>query len=105
MSRSDDERIADIVEAAREVAALVSRGRAAYDADRVLQLALERLLEIIGEASVSLSAEQRANRPGIPWRDIVRLRDLVAHHYQRVDPDLLWTVATEDVVSLVAALA
>ena len=35
MSRSDDERVADILEAAAEVAAITGRGRAAWDADRI----------------------------------------------------------------------
>lgn len=104
MTRSDDERLGDIIGASREVAELVARGRDAYDSDRLLQLALERLCEIIGEASSGLSPVQRTGTPEIPWRDIVRLRNLVAHHYHRVDPDLLWTVACEDIPKLHTAL-
>ena len=48
MSRSDDERVADILEAAAEIAAVVDRGKAAWDTDRIGRLAVERLLEIIG---------------------------------------------------------
>ena len=53
MSRSDDERVADILEAAAEIAAVVDRGKAAWDQDRVSRLAVERLLEIIGESGAS----------------------------------------------------
>ena len=49
MSRGDDERIDDIVEAASEISAIVEAGRKAWTSDRVRQLAVERLLEIIGE--------------------------------------------------------
>ena len=51
MSRSDDDRIADIFDASGELAELVGRGKSVYDADVLLQRAAERLLEIIGEAA------------------------------------------------------
>lgn len=66
MSRRDDERVADILDAADEIAAVIEPGRDAWDKDRLRQLAAERLLEIIGEAANSLSDEFRARYPGIP---------------------------------------
>ena len=70
MSRRDDERVADILDAASEIAGIIGPGRDAWDKDRVRQLAVERLLEIIGESANSLSEEFRTRHPGIPWRDI-----------------------------------
>ena len=52
MSRSDDERVADILEAAAEVSGLVASGREKWDGDRTRRLAVERLLEIIGRPLV-----------------------------------------------------
>lgn len=66
--------------------------------------AAERLLEIIGEAANSLSDETTGRYPGVPWRDVRRLRIVLAHHYQRVDPNQVWTIATADVPHLVAQL-
>ncbi len=60
MSRRDDERVADILDAASEIGAVIKLGRDAWDKDRIRQLAVERLLEIIGEAANSLSEEFRA---------------------------------------------
>ncbi len=51
MTRSDDHRLADIRDAAGELALIVGRGRDAFDNDPVLRRAAERLLEIIGEAA------------------------------------------------------
>lgn len=62
MSRSDDERIADIVEAAAEIAAVVERGKSAWDEDRVSRLAVERLLEIIGESARAMTAARPFRR-------------------------------------------
>lgn len=55
MSRRDDERVADILDAASEIARIIEFGRDAWDKDRIGQLAVERLLEIVGEAANSLS--------------------------------------------------
>jgi uncharacterized protein with HEPN domain len=104
VTRSDDDRIADVVEAAGQVAELVARGRAAFDRDFAVRLAVERLLEIIGEAASRLSDEARAVRPSVPWKDVARLRIVLAHHYQRVDPDQVWQIASVEVPELLRQL-
>ena len=104
MTRSDKERLADIIEACAETAVLVAEGRQRFDSDRTVQLALERLLEIIGEAANALSAATRDQHPDVEWRDIPRLRIVLAHHYHRVDPDQVWSIASVSVPLLAAAL-
>ncbi len=86
MTRSDEHRIGDIVNAAAELADIVERGRNEFDADPVLRRASERLLEIIGEASNLLSNETTDRHPEVPWRDITRLRIVLAHHYIALTP-------------------
>ena len=105
MSRSDDERVADILEAAAELGALVAPGREEWDGDRTRRLAVERLLEIIGEAARALSDEGRSHYPGVPWQDVVGLHTVLAHHYHRVDPNQVWTIATTEVPRLVKHLS
>lgn len=104
MSRSDEQRIDDILEAAVEIAAIVERGRQAFMDDPVLQRAVERLLEIIGEAANSLSQATANRYAAVPWNDIARLRVLLAHHYHRVDSEQVWVIAAEDVPALVQSL-
>ena len=104
MSRRDDERVADILEAASQISELIELGHDAWDKDRIRQLATERLLEIIGEAANTLSEEFRARHPGIPWRDIIGLRIVLAHHYHRVDPGQVWIIATTEVPRLIQDL-
>ncbi len=105
MSRSDDQRVADILEAATEIHALVAPGRDEWDRDRTRRLAVERLLEIIGEAARALSEQGRAQYPEVPWEDVIGLRTVLAHHYHRVDPAQVWTIATAEVPGLVRQLA
>jgi len=100
LSRSDDDRIADILDAAAELVAVTAVGRESFLASALHVRAAERLLEIIGEASNALSDECRAEHPEIAWRDITALRILLAHHYHRIDPDQVWQIATGSVPAL-----
>lgn len=104
MSRADDERLADILDAARQIGDVVDRGRSAWDADRISQLAVERLLEIIGESARAMSADARAGFSDAPWADVIGLRIVLAHHYHRVDPGQVWVIASDDVPRLVRLL-
>ena len=87
MSRSDDLRMQDILDAADQIVDVVADGREIWAKDRLRQLAVERLLEIIGESANALSHEFRAQYPRVPWSDIIGLRVVLAHHYHRVDPN------------------
>ena len=78
MTRSDEQRLADLLDAADELAGIVGRGRDAFDTDPILRRAAERLLEIIGEAANGLSEEATDAHPSVPWRDITRLRIVLA---------------------------
>jgi len=104
VSRSDELRLSDILEAARLIEQLSLRGFEAFNEDPALKLAMERLLEIIGEAAGSLSEEFRARRSNVAWTDIRRLRIVLAHHYHRVDAEQVWTMATVDIPRMVADL-
>jgi uncharacterized protein with HEPN domain len=100
VSHRDDERVAGILDDAAEVAAIIGPGRGAWDKERVRQLAVERLLEIIGEAANSLSEDFRTRHPAIPWRDVIGMRVVLARHYHRVDPGQVWEIAATEVPRL-----
>jgi uncharacterized protein with HEPN domain len=83
---------------AREVVDLVrGRSRSDLDSDRLLALALVRLLEIIGEAARRVPSDEQARIAGIPWASIVALRNLLIHGYDDVDHDIVWQIVTTDV--------
>lgn len=90
--------------AADEVASVVLRGKPAFDADVVLRRAVERCLEIMGEASKAMSSTFTSAHDDIPWSDVAKVRDRLSHHDHRVDPDQLWIMATVDVPSVAAKL-
>lgn len=105
MSRSDDERVADILEAAEELKLVVAVGRDEFLVSVLHVRAAERLLEIIGEASNSLSDDFKAAQEAVAWRDVAALRILLAHHYHRIDLGQVWQIATISVPHLVRHLS
>jgi uncharacterized protein with HEPN domain len=104
VSRSDEQRVQDILDASDQILNVVKDGRDAWDKDRLRQLAVERLLEIIGESANSLTDSFRAQYPDIAWRDIIGLRIVLAHHYHRVDPNQVWVIAETEVERLAERL-
>lgn len=67
-------------------------GRDAFLASPHWQDATIRQLEIIGEAAKRLSGELRESEPGVPWRRVCGLRDVLIHNYMGVDIEAVWEV-------------
>lgn len=80
------------------------RTRAELDRNRMLELALVRLVEIIGEAATHVSPEGRAAHPNLPWPQIIGTRHRVVHGYGKVDLNVLWDTVTDDLPPLIAQL-
>lgn len=70
----------------------------------MLRFALTRAVEIIGEAANKVSAEARAQMPGIAWPAIVGIRNRLVHAYFDVDSQILWTTVEERLPPLLAEL-
>ena len=89
----------------REAVAFV-RGKSLNDLerDRLLQLALMRLVEIVGEAAGRVSAPMRASIAEVPWPHVVGMRNRIAHGYDVVDLKVLWDTATDDLPPLIQVL-
>ena len=101
----DRTRLADMLRYSREAVDL-TRGHTRHDleSDRVLGLALVRLIEIVGEAASRVSTPTRAACPHIPWREITRMRNRLIHGYDAVDMDILWQTLRQDIPSLITVL-
>ncbi|MBI5523986.1 MAG: DUF86 domain-containing protein [Desulfarculus sp.] len=95
----------DMLDAAEAVAVFVAgRSYQEYLADRMLRGAVERHLEIIGEAANKVSQACHEGHPQIPWRQIIAQRHVLIHDYGEVQHDLVWKVATFHVPALIEAL-
>ena len=105
MRPDDDSLLVDMLVAAREAQALCSGVTLEeYLLDRLLQLALQKLVENIGEAASRLSPQARASLPELPWKDMVGMRNRLVHDYMRVNLSKVWYVAEDDLQPLITAL-
>jgi uncharacterized protein with HEPN domain len=80
------------------------RIRADLDRDRLLNLALVQLVEVIGEAASRLPEEFRSRHPQVPWRQTVGMRNRLIHGYDTVNFDILWSIIQEDLPPLIEKL-
>lgn len=98
-------RLRHILESAREANSIIKdKSRKDLDKDRLLNLALVRLLEMIGEAANQISKEERIRYPDVPWSQIIGLRNRLIHGYNQVDFDILWQILNQDLPSLIKSL-
>ena len=102
MTRLDLARLDDITDAIVTIRSHASRGPLSdglvMDAVRI------RLLEI-GEAVKGLSPTLTALEPDIPWRQIARMRDQLAHHYFATLPEVIQNTVEHDLEPLENAVA
>jgi uncharacterized protein with HEPN domain len=106
MSRHESSvRLRHMLDHAREAVAMAA-GKTLDDlqTDRMLNLALVRLLEIIGEAASRTPLEERDRYPDIPWGPIIGLRNRLIHGYDSVDFEILCQIIQRDLPTLIAAL-
>ena len=75
-----------------------------FSQNRLLQDAVARNLEIIGEAAKRLSPEARKATPTIPWKRITGMRDKLIHHYMGIDVQAVWDTVQESVPELRSAV-
>jgi len=103
--RDDTSLLWDMLDAARKVRQFIE-GKTFHDysRDQVLQAAVERKVEIIGEAARGISDELQQEHPEVPWRGIIAQRHFLAHEYGEVRQEKLWRVATARIPELIELL-
>jgi uncharacterized protein with HEPN domain len=106
MSMHDDQlSMSQMLAHTREAVDLVQgRNRQDLDTDRVFGLAIEHLLEIVGEAANRVTDETQALYPQIPWGQVIGLRNRLIHGYDSIDNDIVWQIVNVDLPTLVITL-
>lgn len=95
----------DALEAIDRCLAQAARGRAAFDAEELIQVWMIHHLEILGEACRGISSSVRAAHPDVPWAAIVGMRNVLVHDYFGIDLMLVWSTVERDLPVLRAQLA
>ncbi|HNS57064.1 MAG TPA: DUF86 domain-containing protein [Smithellaceae bacterium] len=85
----------DMLDAASAISTFVA-GRTFHDfqTDRMLRNAIERNMEIIGEAANRVSENFQKAHPKILWRNIVGQRNILIHEYGEVKNERIWGFAS-----------
>ena len=81
-----------IFDAIKDIEKYTDSGKDAFYSTKMIQDAVIRNLEIIGEAVKNISPATRAEYSDIPWKQIAGLRDVLIHHYFGVDLETVWLV-------------
>lgn len=95
----------DMIEFGTKVVAYTEgMDKSAFLANGLVYDATIRNLELIGEAAGRIPSEVREVHDAIPWRDIVAMRNRLAHGYTGVNNDTVWQVIENEIPDLLAAL-
>ena len=93
-----------LVAAERTLRLIAGKSREDYEQDEMLRLAIERSLEIIGEAARRLPSDFRDAHSHIAWRPIMATRHILAHDYDVVNNDTVWRIVQQHVPPLIEQL-
>ena len=105
MIRDDSVYLAHIKDAIQQIIAYTEgMDYGEFRAARMVQDAVIRQFEIIGEAAKNLSTEFRSRHCSIPWKDLAGFRDKLIHQYFGVDLSTVWRSVVDDIPALMEEL-
>lgn len=95
----------DMLQACREIRGFMQGVRwATFKDDRMLCLAVERALEIMGEAARRVSDPFQTGHPQIPWHRLRGMRNILAHEYGQIDHEIIYKSVTDEIPKLAVSL-
>lgn len=98
MKRSTPQRIQDIKEQIEFILkATKNVNETKFYEDFVLQAAVIRWLEVIGEAAKYVPNDIKNKHPDIPWKQMAGMRDVGIHDYASLEYDQIWKTVTRDI--------
>lgn len=101
----DPELLWDMLAHAREASELAhGMSFEAYMSDARSRRAIERVVQIIGEAASKVSREYRDTHPEVPWIPVIKQRHILVHDYGQILDERIWRVATVHVPVLITVL-
>ena len=93
-----------IYECIQRIESYSAEGKAAFLASNMMQDAIIRNFEIIGEATKHLSLELRQSHPQIQWRGLAGFRDVLIHNYMGVDLVEVWNIIENELIHIKSSL-
>lgn len=80
---------------------LANQTEQALSENRTLQLAVTRLIEIVGEAANRVNEDFRQLHPNLPWRQAIGMRHILAHGYDIIEYAVIWDTVHNNLPPLV----
>jgi len=97
--------LAHILECAEKIERYIRGGREEFLREELIQDAVIRNLEIIGEAAKRVDEGYRVAHSQIPWRGMAALRDVLIHQYEGIELERVWAVVEGDLPMIKQAIA
>ena len=102
---NDGKRLGHMLDAAHEARQLLQgQSMEAFMRDRSTQLAIDKLVQIVGEAANNVTSGYRAANHQIPWTDMIGMRHRLVHVYYETDLNILWGTVVDNLPPLIAEL-
>ena len=68
--------------------------------NKMMQFAIIKNLEIVGEAAYLLTKDLKQNHPEVEWKDIEGMRHFLVHEYYQISNEIIWQTIENDLESL-----
>lgn len=75
-----------------------------FQSDEIVQNAVMRQIQIIGEAARKVSPQYQQEHPEIPWQAVIGMRNHLVHEYFRIIPKRVWDVVEKDIPELIRVI-
>ncbi len=106
MSTNDDNvrLVAMGVYATKAIEILGTAGQDELEQNEIMQFALIKLVEIVGEAANCVSEQTRRRYSEIPWTDVIGMRHRLVHDYEAIDLSMVRATIVDDLPALIENL-
>lgn len=104
MKKRPEVYLADMLQYGRRIIRYTGSGRADFLANPMVQDAVIRNFEVVGEAASRVPQDLRATNPQIPWRSVIGFRNVLIHGYSGVSLEEVWEIVQNTLPELLQAL-
>ena len=98
--KSDKVYLDHMLECIQNIEAYTKNGKMEFMDSTLVQDAVIRNLEVIGEAAKRISNDLKITYDALPWREMAGLRDVLIHDYFGVDLKIVWNVIEKELPTI-----